>query len=120
MTEDRHLKAAYVSSDPDTQLALLDRIASTGAAVARYGRRLEELRGLAQQLVAIDALGTEEQREQLQTLVDQVCRWQLRRLTILHETPFPTRQRSCLTGLLRSPAERSMSMHGIEKAVAPL
>ncbi len=40
--------------------------------MARYGQKLEELRGLAQQVTAIDALGTEEQREQLQDLVDQV------------------------------------------------
>ncbi len=58
--------------DPDTQLALLDRIAGTGEAVARYGQKLEELRGLAQQLTAIDALGSKQQREQLQALVDQV------------------------------------------------
>ncbi|EIE25588.1 P-loop containing nucleoside triphosphate hydrolase protein [Coccomyxa subellipsoidea C-169] len=64
--------AAQTLRDPDTQLALLDRIASTGAAVARYGQKLEELRGLAQQVTAIDALGTKEQREQLQDLMDQV------------------------------------------------
>lgn len=40
--------------------------------MAHYGQRLEELRGLAQQLAAIDALGTEQQRDQLQALVDQV------------------------------------------------
>ncbi|CAL8460865.1 g396 [Coccomyxa elongata] len=64
--------AAQTLRDPDTQLALLDRIAGTGEAMARYGQKLEELRGLAQQLTAIDALGSEQQREQLQALVDQV------------------------------------------------
>ncbi|BDA41836.1 DNA repair protein RecN [Coccomyxa sp. Obi] len=64
--------AAQTLRDPDTQLALLDRIAGTGEAVARYGLKLEELRGLVQQLAAIDALGSEQQRDQLQALVDQV------------------------------------------------
>ena len=57
---------------PDTQLALLDRLAGTGAAVGQYVGRLEQLRAAHSQLAAVDALGSQEQRERLQALVDQV------------------------------------------------
>ena len=56
---------------PDTQLALLDRLAGTDAAVAQYTEKLEQLRTAHAQLAAIDALGSQEQRERLQALVDQ-------------------------------------------------
>ena len=58
--------------NPETQLALLDRLAGTDAAVAHYAEKLEQLRGAHAQLAAIDALGSEEQRQRLQDLVDQV------------------------------------------------
>ena len=58
--------------NPDTQLALLDRLAGTSAAVGQYTEKLEQLRVAHAQLAAIDALGNEEQRERLQALVDQV------------------------------------------------
>lgn len=59
--------------DPGTQLALLDRIGGTAPAAEAYGRRLEALRGAHSQLAALNALGSEAQRQQLQALVDQVC-----------------------------------------------
>ena len=58
--------------NPETQLALLDRLAGTDAAVAQYAEKLEQLRGAHAQLAAIDALGSEEQRQRLQDLVNQV------------------------------------------------
>ena len=62
--------------------------------MARYGRKLEELRGLVQQLAAIDALGSEQQREQLQALVDQVMvvkhTLQLTVLAIITGVAYPT------------------------------
>jgi len=58
--------------NPDTQLALLDRLAGTDAAVAQYTEKLELLRAAHAQLAAIDALGNEKQRERLQALLDQV------------------------------------------------
>ena len=58
--------------NPDTQLALLDRLAGTDAAVAQYTEKLEQLRAAHAQLAAIDALGSEEQRERLQALANQV------------------------------------------------
>ena len=57
---------------PETQLALLDRLAGTEAALGQYVDKLEQLRAAHSQLAAIDALGSEEQRERLQALVDQV------------------------------------------------
>lgn len=71
--------------NPDTQLALLDRLAGTDAAVAQYTEKLEQLRAAHAQLAAIDALGNEEQRERLQALVDQVGPT-LRPLDILRST----------------------------------
>lgn len=65
--------------NPDTQLALLDRLAGTDAAVAQYTEKLELLRAAHAQLAAIDALGNEKQRERLQALLDQV-----RSLPFLH------------------------------------
>lgn len=58
--------------DPDTQLALLDRLAGADAAVAQYAEKLDQLRAAHAQLAAIDKLGNEKQREKLQALVDQV------------------------------------------------
>ena len=65
--------------NPETQLALLDRLAGTEAAVAQYADKLEQLRGAHAQLAAIDALGSEEQRQRLQDLVDQVITPELHR-----------------------------------------
>ena len=59
--------------DPDTQLALLDRIAGTAAAAAAFGGQLRQLWELEAQLAAIDALGDEDERDALQALVDEVC-----------------------------------------------
>lgn len=66
-----------VYRDPETQLELLDRLAGNGSAVAQFSGRLDELRSKQQQLAAIDALGSEEQRGELQALVDQVSIGQL-------------------------------------------
>ncbi|CAL5219355.1 g1171 [Coccomyxa viridis] len=64
--------AAQTLRNPDTQLALLDRLAGTDAAVSQYSAKLEQLRVAHAQLAAIDALGDFQQRARLQALVDQV------------------------------------------------
>ena len=55
-----------------TQLALLDRIAGTSADARLFGARLQQLRSLREQLQAVEALGSEDARDQLQHLVDTV------------------------------------------------
>ncbi len=51
---------------------MLDRLAGTDAAMAQYAEKLEHLRGAHAQLAAIDALGSKEQRQRLQDLVNHV------------------------------------------------
>lgn len=58
--------------DSDTQTALLDRIAGTTAAAAAFGQKLQRRRDLRSQLAAINELGDENRREELQALVDNV------------------------------------------------
>ena len=55
-----------------TQLALLDRIAGTSADARLFGARLQQLHSLREQLRAVEALGSEDARDQLQHLVDTV------------------------------------------------
>lgn len=55
-----------------TQLALLDRIAGTSAHARLFGARLQQLHSLREQLQAVEALGSEDARDQLQHLVDTV------------------------------------------------
>lgn len=59
--------------DPDTQVALLDRIAGSAAAAARFGSRLRRLRALEAEAAQLAALGGAKQRAALQAMVDQVC-----------------------------------------------
>eukprot|EP00208_Stichococcus_sp_RCC1054_P006404 CAMPEP_0206146770 /NCGR_PEP_ID=MMETSP1473-20131121/31382_1 /ASSEMBLY_ACC=CAM_ASM_001109 /TAXON_ID=1461547 /ORGANISM="Stichococcus sp, Strain RCC1054" /LENGTH=304 /DNA_ID=CAMNT_0053543455 /DNA_START=162 /DNA_END=1073 /DNA_ORIENTATION=+ len=62
--------AALSLRDSDTQTALLDRIAGTTAAAAAFGQKLQRRRDLRSQLAAINELGDENRREELQALVD--------------------------------------------------
>jgi hypothetical protein len=63
----------HTCRNSDMQLALLDRIAGTQAAAAEFGGQLRRLRELGAQLAAIEALGDEDKRDALQSLVDEVC-----------------------------------------------
>lgn len=58
--------------DSDTQVALLDRIAGTGAQAQRFGGRLRRLREAEAQLEALEALGDEDARDELQAFADEV------------------------------------------------
>ena len=56
----------------DTQVALLDQIAGTTAEASRFAAGLANLRAAEAQLTALDALGDEDARDELQALVDEV------------------------------------------------
>ena len=58
--------------DSTTQLALLDRVAGTQAAAAKFGTQLQQLQQVQQQLTDIAAVGDEEEREELQQIILEV------------------------------------------------
>ncbi|KAG2496383.1 hypothetical protein HYH03_005611 [Edaphochlamys debaryana] len=60
--------------DPNTQLALLDRIAGTAPLADAYGAALARLRGLEARLDELDELDDEDERGRLQKLVDAVAK----------------------------------------------
>lgn len=60
--------------DPATQIDLLDRLAGTTAAASAFARDLACLQATEAELRALDALGDEAAREDLQQLVDKVKR----------------------------------------------
>lgn len=87
VAEDAHLKAFAVTAlcqmirnpesdhvcrNPETQVAMLDRLAGTGPAAAAFGNTLTKLRDVRSQLAAVDALGDDDYRQKLQDLVDEV------------------------------------------------
>ena len=58
--------------DSTTQLALLDRVAGTQAAAAKFGAQLQQLQQVQRQLTDIAAVGDEEEREELQQIILEV------------------------------------------------
>lgn len=61
--------------DSDTQVALLDRIAGTSSQAQRFGGTLRGLREAEAQMEALEALGDEDARDELQAFADEVrCR----------------------------------------------
>lgn len=68
----RKLGSDHVCRNPETQVALLDRLAGTGPAAAVFGNTLTKLRDVRSQLAAVDALGDDDYRQTLQDLVDEV------------------------------------------------
>ena len=67
-----HIYSVNLLRGSDTQIALLDRIAGTAGASARFGADLQALREVEAQLAAIDALGDEDERNAMQAMVDEV------------------------------------------------
>ena len=59
--------------DSITQLALLDRVAGTQAAAAKFGNQLQQVREVEEQLADIATLGDEEERDELQQMIEEVC-----------------------------------------------
>ena len=60
--------------DPDTQLALLDRIAGLGPAASAFQRSLQQLSATEARLHALAPLRDEAVRNELQALVEEVRR----------------------------------------------
>lgn len=58
--------------DPDTQVALLDRIAGCGGAAARFSGALRRLRAVEAEAAQLARLGGAKERAALQAMVDQV------------------------------------------------
>ena len=58
--------------DSATQLALLDRVAGTQAAAAKFGNQLQQAREVEEQLADIATLGDEEERDELQQMIEEV------------------------------------------------
>ena len=86
--------------DSGTQVALLDRIAGTGAQAQRFGGALRRLREAEAQLEALEALGDEDARHELQAFADEVP-------SSAHSAPAPRRsQRNHLRAIT---AERIFS-----------
>lgn len=54
-------------------MALLDRIAGTSSQAQRFGDTLRRLREAEAKLDALEALGDEEARDELQAFADEVC-----------------------------------------------
>ena len=66
-------KPSSMRRDPGVQLQLLDSIAGTSAAAAKFAQFWEQLQDLRQQLAAARQLADPAKRESMQRLVDQVC-----------------------------------------------
>lgn len=55
-----------------TQVSLLDRLAGTTAVAAEFGKGLRQLEQVRAELRALDELGDEAARDDLQIMVDKV------------------------------------------------
>ena len=58
--------------DSATQLALLDRVAGTRAGAAKFGNQLQQVKEVEEQLADIATLGDEEERDELQQMIEEV------------------------------------------------
>lgn len=75
---DRHADADFTVTqmfwcrDSATQIAMLDRIAGTTSQAAAFGGSLHTLRQMEQQLADFASLGNEEERNEVQHMIQEV------------------------------------------------
>ncbi|KAL0031413.1 hypothetical protein WJX79_009850 [Trebouxia sp. C0005] len=69
--------AALSIRDSVTQIAMLDRIAGTTSQAAAFGASLHTLRQMEQKLADIASLGNEEERSEVQQMIQEVHRLKL-------------------------------------------